>query len=140
MYALDVDMAQPGFERIVPQGTALERVTHGLVFTEGPVWDARAGVLIWTDIRGDKILRYTPGKGTEVMLEPTGKANGLTLDHENRVLVAGWGSRTIWRIEADGKQTVLASEFEGKKLGTPNDIVVKSDGSIWWTDTDGALF
>lgn len=140
MYALDTDQTAPGFERIVPRGVALERVAHGLIFTEGPVWDARQGALLWTDIRGDKILRYTPGKGTETILEPTGKANGLTLDHQNRIVVAGWGSRTIWRLEPDGAQTTLASHYEGVKLGTPNDVVVKSDGSTWWTDTDGALF
>ncbi len=140
MYALDVDQTQPGFEKIVPPGAVLERVSHGHVFTEGPLWDARAGALVWTDIRGDQILKYTPGKGTEVVLEPTGKANGLTLDHQNRIVVAGWGSRTIWRIEPDGTHTVLASHYDRVKLGTPNDVVVKSDGSIWWTDTDGALF
>lgn len=140
MYALDVDQTQPGFEKIVPEGTVLERIAHDLVFTEGPVWDARQGALIWTDIRGDKILKWTPGKGQETLLEPSGKANGLTLDHQNRIVVAGWGSRTIWRIEPDGKHTVLASKYDGVKLGTPNDVVVKSDGSIWWTDTDGALF
>ena len=140
MYALGTDMRAPGFEKIAPDGAVLERIAHGLIFTEGPVWDGRAGALIWTDIRGDKILKWTPGVGTETMLEPTGKANGLTLDHENRIVVAGWGSRTMWRIEPDGSHTTLVSHYDGVKLGTPNDVVVKSDGSIWWTDTDGALF
>ena len=79
MYALDADMTVPGFERIVAENAVLERVSHGLVFTEGPVWDARQGALIWTDIRGDKILRWAPGKGQTTILEPTGQANGLTL-------------------------------------------------------------
>ncbi len=140
MYALDVDMTTPGFERIVPKGAVLERISHGLVFTEGPMWDARQGAFIWTDIRGDKILRWAPGKGQTTILEPTGKANGLTLDAQNRIVVAGWGSRTVWRWEPDGTQPVLASTYQGKKLNTPNDIVVKSDGSIWWTDPDGALY
>ncbi len=140
MYALDVDMTAPGFERIAPPDAVLERVSHGLVFTEGPIWDAEQGALIWTDIRGDQILRWIPGKGRDVIMEPTGKANGLTLDAENRILVAGWGSRTVWRWEKDGSKTTLASHWEGKKLNTPNDIVVKSDGTIWWTDPTGALF
>src|SRR5712692_969073 len=140
MYALDVDMTASGFERIVPAGAVLERIAHGLVFTEGPVWDARQGALIWTDIRGDKILRWAPGKGQTTILEPTGKANGLTLDAQNRIVVAGWGARTVWRWEPDGTHTVLASKYQGKKLNTPNDIVVKSDGSIWWTDPDGGLY
>ena len=140
MYALDVDMTVPGFGRIVPEDAVLERISHGLVFTEGPVWDARQGALIWTDIRGDKILRWVPGKGQTTILEPTGKANGLTLDAENRIVVAGWGSRTVWRWEPDGSHTVLASTYQGKKLNAPNDIVVKSHGSIWWTDPDGGLY
>ena len=140
MYTLDVDMTAGGFERIVAEGAVLERIAHGLVFTEGPVWDARQGALIWTDIRGDKILRWAPGKGQTTILEPTGKANGLTLDAQNRIVVAGWGARTVWRWEPDGTHTVLASKYQGKKLNPPNDIVVKSDGSIWWTDPDGGLY
>lgn len=140
MYALGTDSTAPGFDKIVRPGAVLERVAHDQIFTEGPVWDAQNDCLLWTDIRGDRILKWTPGKGTETMLEPSGKANGLTLDHQNRIVVAGWGARSIWRIEPDGKQTILASHYDGVKLGTPNDVVVKSDGSIWWTDTDGALF
>jgi gluconolactonase len=140
MYALDVDMTAPGFDRLVAVDAVLERVSHGLVFTEGPVWDARQGALVWTDIRGDKILKWVPGKGQTTILEPTGKANGLTLDAANRLVVAGWGSRTVWRWEPDGTQTVLAATYQGKKLNAPNDVVVKSDGSIWWTDPDGGLY
>ncbi len=140
MYALDVSMVGPGFERIVPHDSVLERVAQGLIFTEGPVWEPRQGVLFFTDIRGDRIIRWTPGLGMETLFSPSGKANGLTLDAQNRILVAGWGSRTVWRLEPDGSTTVLAAYWQGKKINTPNDIVERSDGTVWWTDMVNALY
>lgn len=140
MFALDVSKTAPGFERVVPPDAVLEQVARGLIFTEGPVWLPRQEALVFTDIRGDRILRWTAGGELETIYSPSGKANGLTLDHQGRLLVAGWGSRTVWRLEPDGSATVLASRHDGKKLNTPNDIVVKSDGTIWWTDMAGGLF
>ena len=158
MFALDVSQAAPGFERIVAPGTVLERVAHGLIFTEGPVWVPAAhphpgplpvgegarrageGALIFTDIRGDRLIRWRPGLGLETLYAPSSKANGLTLDQQGRIVVAGWGSRTVWRLEPDGSVTVLASHWQGKKINTPNDIVQKSDGTIWWTDMANAVY
>ena len=140
MYALDVSQAAPGFERIVAPGTVLERVAHGLIFTEGPVWDPKEHALIFTDIRGDRIIRWRPRVGMETLYAPSTKANGLTLDAEGRIVVAGWGSRTVWRLEPDGSTTVLASRWQGHKINTPNDIVQKSDGTIWWTDMANAVY
>jgi gluconolactonase len=134
MYSIETSMAAPGFDRIVPRGTALEQIATGLIFTEGPLWDPIQKALIFTDIRGDRIIKWQPGKGMETMYAPAATANGLTLDHENRILVAGWTSRTVWRLEPDGTTKVLASHWKGQKLNTPNDIVVKSDGTIWFTD------
>ena len=140
MHALDVDMTVPAFERIVPQGSALERIVPGNTFTEGPVWQAAEGALYWTDIIGDKILRWSQGKGVSVVMGPAGHPDGLTLDREGRIIVAGWGARTVWRIEADGSSTVLASRYEGRKFNSPNDIIVKSDGAVYWTDPNGGLY
>ena len=137
---MDTDMASPGFERIVPADATLDRIAYGLDFGEGPVWDARNGCFIWVDIVGDTIWKWTPGKGRELVLRPSGKANGTTFDRQGRLVVAGWGSRTIWRMEPDGSIKILASHYEGKKINTPNDIVVKSDGSIYWTDGAGGMF
>ena len=140
MYALDVSKTAPGFERFVPPGTVLDRIATGLIFTEGPVWEPREGCLIFVDIRGDRLIKYTPGTGLSTLYEPSGKGNGLTLDHENRILCAGWGGRTVWRLEPDGTVTTLASHWQGKKINTPNDIVVKSDGTIWWTDMINGVY
>lgn len=129
----------PRFRELVPEDATVEVLSTGHLFTEGPVWVAREGVLLWVDIAGDTIWKWTPGRGRSVLLRPSGKANGLTLDREGRLVVAGWTSRRVWRMEADGSITTLATRYAGAKIGTPNDIVVRSDGSIYWTDgTSGA--
>jgi gluconolactonase len=137
---MHTDMAAPGFERIVSADATLDVVAHGILFGEGPVWDSRLGCLLYVDIIGDTIWKWTPGVGHEVVLRPSNKADGMTLDREGRLVVAGWASRTVWRMEPDGSLVTLASHYQGKKFNTPNDVVVKSDGAIYWTDPTGALF
>ena len=137
---LEIDMTAPGFERLVSEDAPLDLIAHDLIFGEGPLWNTRERAFYFVDIVGDTIFRWTPGKGREVVIRPSTKANGLTYDAHGRLIVAGWASRSIWRVEPDGAVTTLASHYDGKKLNSPNDIVVKSDGSIWWTDSPGALF
>jgi gluconolactonase len=137
---MDTDMTTPGFERIVPKHARLDRIAYGLQFGEGPVWNARHGFLLWVDIVGDTIWKWLPGKGTEIFLRPSGKANGMTYDRQGRLVVAGWASRTVWRMEPDGSIVTLASHYQGKKINTPNDIVVKSDGATYWTDPPMAMY
>jgi gluconolactonase len=136
---METDKATPAMRNIVSETAPLESIWHGGIFTEGPVWHSEKGYFLWTDIVGDKILKWTPGVGASVYMEPTGKADGLALDLEGRVLVAGWGARTVWREELDGSTVVLASHWQGKKLNTPNDIIVKSDGAIYFTDPIGGM-
>lgn len=137
---MDTDMEEPGFEKIVPKGVTLDRIAYGLLFGEGPVWNARQGCLLWVDIVGDTIWKWTPGQGAEVFLRPSGKANGMTYDRQGRLMVAGWASRSVWRMEQDGSIVTIASHYQGKKINTPNDIVVKSDGAVYWTDHSGAMY
>ena len=137
---LDIDMTAPGIERLVSPEAPLDLIAHDLIFGEGPLWSTRERAFYFVDIVGDTIFRWTPGKGREVVIRPSTKANGLTFDAQGRLLVAGWASRSIWRVEPDGSIVTLASHYDGRKLNSPNDIVVKSDGSIWWTDSPGALF
>lgn len=136
---MDVDMAAPGLERIVPRYATVDRVFSGIVFGEGPVWDARKGCLFWVEIVGDGIWKWTPGKGAEPLMKPAGHPDGMTIDREGRLVVAGWASRSVWRIEPDGSTTTLVTHYQGTKINTPNDIVVKSDGAIYWTDPSGAM-
>ncbi|HVB76201.1 MAG TPA: SMP-30/gluconolactonase/LRE family protein [Candidatus Nitrosotalea sp.] len=134
------DLALPELARIVTDASDLEVVAQGLIFGEGPVWNRREGRFYWVDIIGDTIWRWTPEVGAEVFIRPSGRANGMTLDRQGRLLVAGWGSRSVWRIEPDGVVRTLASHYRGVRINTPNDIVVRSDGRIYWTDPSGALF
>ncbi len=119
---------------IVPERPVLETISTGHLFTEGPVWDVVRQAMHWTDIVGDTIWTWKPGVGRSVLLAPSGKANGMTIDHEGRLVVAGWSSRTVWTMDLDGARRAIATHHAGVKLGTPNDIVVRSDGSIYWTD------
>lgn len=136
---IEVDMLAPGAERLVGGKPALEVIARGVLFGEGPVWDARGRQLFYTDIIGDTIWRWRPGAQPEPVLRPSRKANGLALDLERRLVVAGWGGRTVFRIEPDGSRTTLASHWRGRKLNSPNDVVVKSDGAIYFTDSHGGL-
>lgn len=136
---MEVDMSTKDFERIVPHDSTLDVISNDLLFGEGPVWNSKTGEFFWVDIIGDTIWKFKKGVGREVVVRPSYKADGLTFDLEGRLVVAGWAWRRVWRLEHDGSITTLCSEFEGKKLNTPNDIVVKSDGAIYFTDPSGAL-
>ena len=136
---MDIDLAAPGFERIVGADPRLDQIAHGLYFGEGPVWDRRQQRFLWVDIIGDTIYEWTPGVGTKALVHPSSHANGMTFDREGRLVIAGWSQRTIWRIEHDGSFTTIADRHDGKKFNSPNDIVVRSDGSVYWTDSAGGL-
>jgi gluconolactonase len=136
---VDIDLVAPGFERLVDRNPPQDCIAQGLTFGEGPVWDKRTGVLYWVDIIGNTIWKWKPGVGREVVLRPSGHANGMTFDKQGRLTVAGWCNRTIFRFEHDGSITTIASHYQGQKFNSPNDIVVRSDGSTYWTDSAGGL-
>jgi gluconolactonase len=133
-----LEMKHPALHELVASDVPVERVAGGLAFTEGPVW--RNNALLFSDIPNNRIarLRRLP-EGPELTTFATGHSNGLTLDAERRVIAAEHGGRRVSRIEGDGTRTVLAERYEGKRLNSPNDIVVKSDGSIYFTDPPYAL-
>jgi gluconolactonase len=110
-----------------------ERLATGFQFTEGPVWTSD-GALLFSDIPASCIYRWTPEGGAKAWREPSGNSNGLTLDRQNHVLACEHGNRRVSRIEDDGTVTTLADRYQGSRLNSPNDIVVKSDGSIYFTD------
>ena len=137
---LEIDMTTAGIGRLVSEDAPLDTLACDLAFGEGPLWNTRERAFYFVDIIGDTIFRWTWGQGREVFIRPSNKANGLTYDLQGRLVVAGWASRSIWRVERDGSITTLASHYQGRKMNSPNDVVVKSDGSIYWTDSPGALF
>ncbi len=127
-----LEPAYPLFSRLVP---TLERLASGFGFTEGPVW--RGDDLLFSDIPNSRTIRYRPlPEGGEITTfrHPTGNANGLTLDHDGRLLACEHSGRRVARIDATGRVETLADRYDGKRLNSPNDVVVRSDGSIFFTD------
>jgi gluconolactonase len=113
----------------------IERLAGGTRWAEGPVWMGDARCLLWSDVPGNCIWRWDEESGAaSVWRKPSGYANGNTRDRQGRLLTCEHGGRRVSRTEADGRVTTLADSFEGKKLNSPNDIVCKSDRSIWFTD------
>ena len=106
---------------------------------EGPVWIAEGHYLLFNDIHTSRRLKYTPGQGAVVVKTPTNEANGLTRDLQGRLLSAEHSTRRVTREDPDGSITVVANNFQGKRLLRPNDVIVKSDGTIYFTDPGGPL-
>ena len=128
-----LEVRDAGLRELIDPEAPIERVAGGLVFTEGPVW--RKNELLFSDIPNDRIARWRRRpEGPELTTFATGMSNGLTLDRQGRVLAAEHYGRRVTRVAEDGTRTVLAERFQGKRLNSPNDIVVKSDGSIYFTD------
>ena len=117
----------------VPQNAAVEMIASGFQFVEGPVWKDGVG-LLFSDIPANKVYQWTPGAGVSVFRSPSGNSNGLTFDAQGRLVMTQTGNRRIARIDNSGMEAVLAATYNGKKLNSPNDVVVKSDGSIFFTD------
>jgi gluconolactonase len=122
------------FRRMVAGSAKLETLYEDCRWAEGPVWFGQGNYLLWSDIPNDRILRWIPGEGVSVFRSPAGNTNGHTSDREGRLVSCSHGNRHVERTEHDGTITVLASHHDGKRLNSPNDVVVKSDGTIWFTD------
>lgn len=131
---VDLDVRDPRLTGIVAPDAPLETLASGFQFLEGLVWLAHARALIFSDIPGDAMYRWSAVGGVTVYRQPSRKANGNTLDRQGRLLTCEHETSRLVREEADGRLTVLASHFAGQELNSPNDIVVKSDGAIYFTD------
>ncbi len=130
----------PRFERIVLGHAAIERIATNCRFTEGPVWFGDTRQLLWSDIPNDHIMRWDEETGAvSTFRRPSHYANGNTRDRQGRLVTCEMGSQRVTRTEYDGTITVLAERFEGKRLTGPNDVVVKSDGSIWFSDNGAGI-
>ena len=121
--------------QIVPEKVTLEQVATGFGFTEGPVWCK--DYLLFSDIPRNRIVRWhmrSEGPEVTTFRSPSGNSNGLTLDRSGRLIVCEHSTRRVTRTEVDGFVSVLAERYEGRRLNSPNDVVVRSDGSIYFTD------
>lgn len=122
------------FQNLFPKNVKIKRVATGFNFTEGPIWFAEEKFLLFSDIPANKILKLIPDSHTTIFRQPSGNSNGLTRDKEGRLIACEHSNRRVTRTEKDGSITVLVDKFQGKKLNSPNDVVVKSDGAIYFTD------
>ena len=136
----DIVVLDPRFQPMVLGNAAIERIATGFRFTEGPVYYGDGRYLVFSDIPNDALLRWDEITGVVAPLrQPAGNPDGNTRDREGRLLSCELGSRTLTRTEHDGTVTVLASSFEGTRLTGPNDVVVKSDRSIWFSDNGAGI-
>lgn len=125
---------EKGTRGLVSGSAQLETLFTDCRWAEGPVWFGDGGYVLWSDIPNDRIMRWIPGVGAHVFRTPAGNTNGHTRDREGRLVSCSHGNRHVERTEHDGSITVLATHHDGKPLNSPNDVIVKSDGTIWFTD------
>jgi gluconolactonase len=131
---MHAEVRDQAFGSVVGADVRVERVATGFGFTEGPVWDKARSQLIWSDMQHDHMRSWSPGCGVQTYRKPSNKANGSTFDAQGRLVSCEHATSRVVREERDGKLTVLASHWQGKELNSPNDIVVKSDGAIYFSD------
>ncbi|HTW64096.1 MAG TPA: SMP-30/gluconolactonase/LRE family protein [Bryobacteraceae bacterium] len=134
----------PALDKLLAPDAKVEKVAGGFQFVEGPVWNRSGGYLLFSDIPANTIMKWSPKGGATVFRDhiypdsyPPGMqvgTNGLTLDKQGRIIACEHGNRRVSRIAKDGTLTVLADRYEGKRLNSPNDVVVKSNGDIYFTD------
>jgi gluconolactonase len=123
-----------GLEQVIEAGARLERLVSGFEFIEGPAWHAGRGELIFSDIIGNTMYLWSEAAGISVFRQPSNMANGNTWDREGRLLSCEHATSRVTRTDTDGNYEVLATHYEGHELNSPNDIVVRRDGQIFFTD------
>jgi len=129
-----LDIRDERFLAVVESDAALEVIADGFKFLEGPIWHPRDHHLIFSDIIGDTMYRWLAGQGTSVFRRPSHMANGNTYDRKGCILTCEHATSRLTRTDPQGRTEVLASHYQGKELNSPNDIIVKSDGRIYFTD------
>jgi gluconolactonase len=134
---VSVDVRSDKIRGLVAENVEVEQLGTGFTFTEGPIWNPSGEFLLFSDMPGDTRRRWDESSGVQVVASPSNKGNGMTLDADGRLIVCEHSTSSLVRMDPDGTNTnreVLASHYEGKELNSPNDVCVKSDGSIWFSD------
>ena len=122
------------FNRLFPPRVRLKKIATGFQFTEGPIWFSETQSLLFSDIPANRVLQLSANGKVRIFRQPSGNSNGLTRDHKGRLIACEHSNRRITRTENDGSLTVLTDSFQRKRLNSPNDVVVKRDGSLYFTD------
>lgn len=135
---MPIEQHGPGLERLVDVQQEIEELARGFGGVtgpaEGPVWWQEGGYLVFSDIGNNRRMKWTPGAGATLVQEPTNEANGLTRDLQGRLIACEHLARRVTRQDPDGSITVVANTYHSRRLNRPNDVAVKSDGSIYFTD------
>jgi len=127
-------MKENKLSSIVSENSQVERLATGFKFTEGPVWNTSEGCILFSDIPANRIYKWSEGEPVTIFLEPSGNSNGLTYDRDGQLIICEHGTRRLSRLDKEGGYQVLADRYHGKRLNSPNDVVIKSDGKIYFTD------
>lgn len=128
------EIYDPVFAAMIPPNARLVRLFEGTEWAEGPVYFSDGDFVLWSDIPNDLILRYSDIHGVSVFRQPAGYTNGNYRDRDGRLVSCEHGNRRVSRTEPDGSIITLADNYQGNRLNSPNDLAVKSDGTIWFTD------
>jgi gluconolactonase len=132
-----VDVRSDKLGRLVDENVEVKQLGTGFTFTEGPIWNPDGQFLLFSDMPDDTRRRWDEQNGVQVVASPSNKGNGMTLDADHRLIVCEHATSSLVRIDPDGTgsgREMLASHYEDKELNSPNDVCVKSDGSIWFSD------
>ena len=131
---MSLDVRSPKLLDLIDADAELEQLGTGCEFTEGPIWHAEGKFLLFSDIPANQMKKWTAEEGITNFRVPSGKSNGLTYDKQGRLVTCEHANRRVSRTEADGTVVTIASHYDGKRLNSPNDVIVKSDGSIYFSD------
>jgi len=131
---MSVEIRDPRFRTVVGDSVSFEQLGTGFLFTEGPLWHARERYLLFSDMPGNHLRKWSASGGVETFRQPSNQSNGLAWDREGRLLACEHATSRLTRTERDGTISVLASHYDGRELNSPNDVVVRSDGTIFFTD------
>lgn len=143
---IEVVRLDPRLDRILPPGVAVEKLTDGFAWVEGPVWNRRESCLLFSDIPNNSVFKWQEGRGVSLFLKPAGYtgaepfsgrepgSNGLAFDAQGRLVLCEHGDRRVARLNENGTKTTLADRYRGKRLNSPNDLVFRSNGDLYFTD------
>ena len=144
--SVTITSLDPRFDRLVPRDAKLEKIADGFTWVEGPVWHKQGGFLLFSDIPANTVYKWKPGEGVSLFVKKSGYSgttpfagkepgsNGLTLDAQGRLVLCRHGDRQIGRLESNGTIVPLADHYDGQRINSPNDLVFKSNGDLYFTD------